>query len=44
MTVQETRTVHTSVRGSDGSVALYWLARMLTDGEDPLFIARRLIV
>ena len=36
--------LHKSVRGSDGSAALYWLARMLTAGEDPLFIARRLIV
>lgn len=33
-----------SIRGSDGSAALYWLARMLTAGEDPLFIARRLVV
>lgn len=36
--------LHKSVRGSDGSAALYWLARMLTAGEDPLYIARRLIV
>jgi putative ATPase len=33
-----------SVRGSDPDAALYWLARMLEGGEDPLFIARRLIV
>lgn len=31
-----------SVRGSDPNAALYWLARMLDGGEDPLFIARRL--
>ena len=36
--------LHKSVRGSDGGAALYWLARMLTAGEDPLYIARRLIV
>jgi putative ATPase len=33
-----------SVRGSDPDAALYWLARMLEGGEDPLFIARRLLV
>ncbi len=33
-----------SVRGSDPDAALYWLVRMLQGGEDPLFIARRLIV
>ncbi len=33
-----------SVRGSDPDAALYWLARMLEGGEDPLFVARRLIV
>ena len=33
-----------SVRGSDPDAALYWLARILEGGEDPLFIARRLIV
>lgn len=33
-----------SVRGSDPDAALYWLARMLEGGEDPLFIARRLII
>ncbi|KIO32309.1 hypothetical protein M407DRAFT_112573 [Tulasnella calospora MUT 4182] len=36
--------LHKSVRGSDGSAAMYWLARMLTAGEDPLYIARRCIV
>lgn len=33
-----------SVRGSDPDAAVYWLARMLEGGEDPLFIARRMIV
>jgi putative ATPase len=33
-----------SVRGSDPDAALYWLARMLEGGEDPKFIARRMIV
>ena len=33
-----------SVRGSDPDAAVYWLARMLEGGEDPLFVARRLIV
>ncbi len=33
-----------SVRGSDPDAALYWMARMLAAGEDPLFIARRLVV
>jgi len=33
-----------SVRGCDPDAALYWLARMLEAGEDPLFIARRLVV
>ncbi len=33
-----------SVRGSDPDAAVYWLARMLNGGEDPLFVARRLIV
>ncbi|MDW3096782.1 MAG: replication-associated recombination protein A [Alphaproteobacteria bacterium] len=35
--------LHKSVRGSDPDAALYWLARMLTAGEDPLFLARRLV-
>ncbi|MBT5569815.1 MAG: replication-associated recombination protein A [Alphaproteobacteria bacterium] len=34
--------LHKSLRGSDVDAALYWLARMLTGGEDPRFIARRL--
>lgn len=33
-----------SIRGSDPNAAVYWLARMLAGGEDPLFIARRLII
>ncbi len=35
--------LHKSVRGSDPDAALYWLARMLDAGEDPLYIARRLV-
>jgi putative ATPase len=35
--------LHKSVRGSDPDAALYYLARMLTAGEDPLFIARRVV-
>ena len=35
--------LHKSIRGSDPDAALYWLARMLGGGEDPLFLARRLI-
>ncbi len=35
--------VHKSLRGSDVDAALYWVARMLTSGEDPLYILRRLI-
>ncbi len=34
--------LHKSMRGSDPDAALYWLARMLTGGEDPLYIARRM--
>ncbi|MDD2671081.1 MAG: replication-associated recombination protein A [Syntrophales bacterium] len=34
---------HKSLRGSDPDAALYWLARMLEAGEDPLYIARRMI-
>jgi putative ATPase len=34
--------LHKSMRGSDPDAALYWLARMLDGGEDPLFIARRI--
>ena len=33
-----------SVRGSDPDAAVYWLAVMLENGEDPLFVARRLII
>lgn len=33
-----------SVRGSDADAAMYWLARMIEGGEDPKFIARRLII
>lgn len=36
--------LHKSIRGSDPSASLYYLARMLQSGEDPLFIARRLVV
>nr|XP_022338350.1 ATPase WRNIP1-like [Crassostrea virginica] len=35
--------LHKSIRGSSESAALYWLARMLEGGEDPRYIARRLI-
>jgi putative ATPase len=35
--------LHKAIRGSDPDAALYWLARMLNGGEDPLFIARRLV-
>ncbi len=35
--------LHKSMRGSDATAALYWLARMLEGGEDPLYIARRLV-
>ena len=33
-----------SIRGSDPNAAIYWLARMIDGGEDPLFIARRLCI
>ncbi len=33
-----------SIRGSDPHAALYWMARMLKGGEDPMFIARRLLI
>ncbi|KAF7298273.1 p-loop containing nucleoside triphosphate hydrolase protein [Mycena chlorophos] len=36
--------LHKSIRGSQPNAALYWLARMLAGGEDPLYLARRLIV
>ncbi|MBI5229729.1 MAG: replication-associated recombination protein A [Candidatus Magasanikbacteria bacterium] len=35
--------LHKSMRGGDASAALYWLGRMLEAGEDPLYIARRII-
>jgi putative ATPase len=35
--------LHKSVRGSDVDAALYWLARMLAGGEDPLFLSRRVV-
>jgi len=34
---------HKSLRGSDPDAALYWLTRMLTAGEDPFFVARRMV-
>jgi putative ATPase len=33
-----------SIRGSDPNAAVYWLARMIAGGEDPLFIARRMLI
>ncbi|MDR3245457.1 MAG: replication-associated recombination protein A [Prevotellaceae bacterium] len=33
-----------SIRGSDPNAAVYWLARMIEGGEDPLFVARRLVI
>lgn len=35
--------LHKSIRGNDPNAAVYWLARMLEAGEDPLYVARRLI-
>jgi putative ATPase len=35
--------LHKSVRNSDPDASLYWLARMLEAGEDPLYVARRLV-
>ncbi len=35
--------LHKSVRGSDPDASLYWLARMLEGGQDPLYVARRLV-
>ncbi len=35
--------LHKSLRGSDPDAALYWLARMLEAGDDPLYVARRLV-
>lgn len=34
---------HKSLRGSDPDAAMYWLARMLMSGEDPLYVARRMV-
>jgi putative ATPase len=36
--------LHKCIRGSQGGAALYWLARMLEADEDPMYIARRLVV
>ena len=33
-----------SVRGSDADAAIYWMARILAAGEDPAFVARRLVI
>lgn len=35
--------LHKSIRGSDAKASLYWLVRMIESGEDPLYIARRLV-
>src|SRR3989442_9817616 len=35
--------LHKSIRNSDADAGLYWLARMLEAGEDPLYVARRLL-
>jgi putative ATPase len=35
--------LHKSMRGGDANASLYWLARMLEGGEDPLYVARRLV-
>jgi putative ATPase len=35
--------LHKSVRGSDPDASLYWLARMLEGGEDPMYLARRIV-
>lgn len=35
--------LHKSMRGSDANAALYWLGRILESGEDPLYVARRLV-
>jgi putative ATPase len=35
--------LHKSMRGSDANAALYWLGRMLEAGEDPLYVARRMV-
>ena len=41
--VKSRMALHKSVRGSDPDAALYYLARMLDAGEDPLFLARRVV-
>jgi putative ATPase len=35
--------LHKSIRNSDANAALYWMARMLESGEDPLYVARRMV-
>ena len=35
--------LHKSMRNSDPDAAVYWLARMLESGEDPMYVARRLV-
>lgn len=35
--------MHKSIRGSDDNAALYWTTRMILSGEDPKYIARRLV-
>lgn len=35
--------MHKSIRGSDDNAALYWTTRMIVSGEDPKYIARRLV-
>ena len=35
--------LHKSMRGGDANASLYWLARMLCAGEDPLYVARRVV-
>lgn len=36
--------LHKSIRGGDASAAVYWLARMVQAGDDPLYVARRMII
>lgn len=35
--------LHKSMRGSDENASLYWLGRMLEGGEDPIYVARRMV-
>lgn len=35
--------LHKSIRGSDDNAALYWTTRLIVSGEDPKYIARRLV-